>query len=240
VRAIRGANFAQDRSALLHDFWDSKAVADFDELSPRYDHFSAASQSASVTNTAAAQLFTTMAASAPSNLVNNSAVCTSRFAARACFESYSRLLYAWRCAEFVHHVSGKGARPRLVCIITPVALMTGCNERERIFFHLDGNEFLTEASSRLIAVQFESSAIRRANPQAPPAQLQPRACGPPVSKSPPGALGEQFIHDGTAAAIPPVPPKPFSFRAFPFEHFSILRTAGQCRRPPDRKPGSAQ
>ena len=38
---IGGADFAQDRAALRHDFGDAKAVADFDQFAPRDDGFAA-------------------------------------------------------------------------------------------------------------------------------------------------------------------------------------------------------
>ena len=88
---------------------------------------------ASVTSTAAAQLFTTIAASAPVSRVNNSAVCTSRFPRAPASRSYSRFEY---CVALRRNssttLSGSGARPRFVCKITPVAFITGWSELARI------------------------------------------------------------------------------------------------------------
>ncbi len=44
VRAIGRPDFAKDRAALLHNLGDSKAIANFDELSSRDNHFALASQ----------------------------------------------------------------------------------------------------------------------------------------------------------------------------------------------------
>ncbi len=116
---------------------------------------------ASVTSTAAAQLFTTMAASAPVKRLNNSAVCTSRFPREPASRSYSRLLY---CVALRRNssttVSGRGARPKLVCRITPVALITGCSDRERIRSTSLLISSSTDAALRPIAVEFASPAIR--------------------------------------------------------------------------------
>src|SRR5437660_8298259 len=116
---------------------------------------------ARVTSTAAAQLFTTIAASAPVKRVSNSAVCTSRFPRAPASRSYSRLLY---CVALRRNssttVCGSGARPRFVCRITPVALITGCSERERIRSTSLLMSSSTEAAFSPNAVQFESPAMR--------------------------------------------------------------------------------
>src|SRR5204862_7064800 len=44
MRAIRGADFAKDRATLLHDFRDSKSIANFDQLPARDDYLAAARQ----------------------------------------------------------------------------------------------------------------------------------------------------------------------------------------------------
>src|SRR5256886_5683689 len=116
---------------------------------------------ASVTSTAAAQLFTTMAASAPVKRVNSSVVCTSRFPRAPASRSYSRLLY---CVALRRNssttVSVSGARPKFVCKITPVALITGCSDRERIRSTSLPMSSSTEAAFSPSAVQFESPARR--------------------------------------------------------------------------------
>ena len=79
--------------------------------------------------TAAALLFTTRERSAPSNRVSKRSVCWSRWPRSPFARSYSRLEYCpeisamWRTAS-----AASGARPRLVCRMTPVALMTGRRE----------------------------------------------------------------------------------------------------------------
>src|SRR5208283_921530 len=44
ARAVRRAHLAQDRAALLHDFRDAKAIADFDQFAARDDDFAASRQ----------------------------------------------------------------------------------------------------------------------------------------------------------------------------------------------------
>jgi hypothetical protein len=44
ARTVRGADFTQPRATLLHDFRDTEAVADFDQLTARNDHLTAARQ----------------------------------------------------------------------------------------------------------------------------------------------------------------------------------------------------
>jgi len=77
--AIRRAHFAKHRATLLHDFRNAKTVANFDH-SPRETITSPPrANAASVASTAAAQLFTTIAASAPVNCSISRELCTSRF-----------------------------------------------------------------------------------------------------------------------------------------------------------------
>ena len=44
VRAVRSADFAKVRATLLHDFRDSKSIANFDQFSARDDYLAAARQ----------------------------------------------------------------------------------------------------------------------------------------------------------------------------------------------------
>ena len=44
ARAVGGAHLAKYRAALLHDFRDAKAVANFNQFAARHDHFAATSQ----------------------------------------------------------------------------------------------------------------------------------------------------------------------------------------------------
>src|SRR5438876_1003093 len=50
VRAIGGADFAEDRATLLHDLRDSESIADFNQFSARDDDFAAASQRCACVN----------------------------------------------------------------------------------------------------------------------------------------------------------------------------------------------
>src|SRR5579871_2318842 len=90
LRAIRGAYFAKHCPAFRHDFRNAEAVSDFDQLAARDDCLAPFARAARTNRTAAAQLFTTIAASAPVSRCNRCEVCTSRLPRSPASRSYSR------------------------------------------------------------------------------------------------------------------------------------------------------
>src|SRR6516164_3817306 len=104
---------------------------------------------ASVTSTAAAQLFTTMTASAPVRRRSNRAQWTSRLPRAPAATSYSRLVYSVATRRNSSITSREsGARPRFVCRITPEALMTGFS---------DGRSSLSTASTVRLSISAAST-----------------------------------------------------------------------------------
>jgi hypothetical protein len=104
-----------------HDLGDPEAAADLDQLAPRHHHPRPAASAASTSSTAAAPLLTTMAASAPQagRAAPGVGLAGAPLAGGEVeLEVGVALVGAWWTAT--------GARPRLVCSSTPVALTTGC------------------------------------------------------------------------------------------------------------------
>ena len=126
MRAVGRPHLHQARAALAQHIGDAKAAADLHELAARDDHLRPRARADRTRNTAPALLLTTSAASAP---VSRQSSCSAWTVARA---ALARVQVIFQVAVAGRHGfhglpcgSLNGARPRLVWMITPVALMTG-------------------------------------------------------------------------------------------------------------------
>ena len=118
--AVGGAHFAQHRARARHDIGDAEAVADLDQLAARDDHFAAGGQ------------FVQRQKNRGGVVVDGD--CRARpAAARAAPPTWTSRLPRRPRGEIVFEIGvagengasgASGARPRLVCSTTPVALMT--------------------------------------------------------------------------------------------------------------------
>ena len=122
-RAIRGADLDEPGARLAHHLGHAEAAADLDELAPRHRDALTASESREREQHRAAPLFTTSAASAPHARASSAPARSRRDPRRPVATSSSRFVYAAGCS------TPSGARPRLVCSSTPVALITGPQQR---------------------------------------------------------------------------------------------------------------
>ena len=128
VGAVGGADLAQPGTAPGHDVGDAERAADLDQLAARDQRRRARRRARSSASTSApAALFTTSASSAPVTLAKQRAAVVAAAAAGAGGEIELEVAVAARDRRHrARRAAGaSGARPRLVCSTTPVALSTG-------------------------------------------------------------------------------------------------------------------